>query len=434
MSLLAFPRLFKGMTRAVFFGAYLCLGMVLEGIPNAVLSAVNQDDSALDGQEISEHLLSSDLWAGKKKLLGDWREEASVVGTRSAYLLALPKMFGLDSLLVRSVYRGERLEEIQVTFADAGSFFGYFNPRSPAGLSRKQQTEWLREQLAGRDAEFQKSFEGTRESLEKELAEISKRPRDVSRGRTRTLRAEMIEYRYEDLILHLIAAPNRLIRLSISRAGSSQRSWLDSAQANLSTNERLDQLKKRLVKHERGDLMLSDLAVVPQGYRPYCGLNTLTMVGRYLGLHLDEDWLAVAGKFQNTGSAAGSQMLGLYQAVAKEAGFMMSRSSDYSQSDVRRSLQSGMPVIVWRRWSRDRDREHQRVSAQLDQGEDVSFSNDSSSYPDEKSPLHASVIIGFNDQRKEVIFLESWAGQSRARRMLIREIEATAYLTFCFHP
>ena len=403
------------MTRAVFFGAYLCLGMVLEAIPNAVLSAVNQDDSALDGQEISEHLLFSDLWAGKKKLLGDWREEASVVGTRSAYLLARPKMFGLDSLLVRSVYRGERLEEIQVTFADAGSFFGYFNPRSPAGLS-------------------QKSFEGTRESLEKELAEISKRPRDVSRGRTRTLRAEMIEYRYEDLILHLIAAPNRLIRLSISRAGSSQRSWLDSAQANLSTNERLDQLKKRLVKHERGDLMLSDLAVVPQGYRPYCGLNTLTMVGRYLGLHLDEDWLAVAGKFQNTGSAAGSQMLGLYQAVAKEAGFMMSRSSDYSQSDVRRSLQSGMPVIVWRRWSRDRDREHQRVSAQLDQGEDVSFSNDSSSYPDEKSPLHASVIIGFNDQRKEVIFLESWAGQSRARRMLIREIEATAYLTFCFHP
>ncbi|MDA7538401.1 C39 family peptidase [Akkermansiaceae bacterium] len=420
------------LTRAVLFCAVLVSAESLVAIPNAVASAVNQNDSPLNGEELSGPLLASALWDGKKKLPGIWQAEASVTGTRSGYLLARPKVLGLDALLVRSLHRDDRLEEIQVTFSDAGSFFGYFNPRPPAGLSRREQIDWLRALLVEREGEFKETFEKTHESLTAQLEEISKRPKGISRGRSRSLRAEMTEYRQGDLAIRVIAAPFRLIRLSISRAGKAPRSWLDPAQENLSERERLDQLKKKVIKNDRGDLSLGDIPIVPQGYRPYCGLNTLTMVGRYLGLHLDEDWLAVAGKFQNTGSAAGSQMLGLYQAVAKEAGFAMSRSSSYEHSDVRRSLQAGMPVIVWRRWSRERDREHQRVSAELERGNEAAFSP--SAYPDEKAPLHASVVIGFNDERKEVIFLESWAGQSRARRMPVSELSATAYLTFCFRP
>lgn len=51
-----------------------------------------------------------------------------------------------------------------------------------------------------------------------------------------------------------------------------------------------------------------------------------------------------------------------------------------------------------------------------------------------RSPLHASVIIGYNDERKEVIFLESWEGKSRPRRMPVTEIAHTADLTFAFRP
>ena len=134
-------------------------------------------------------------------------------------------------------------------------------------------------------------------------------------------------------------------------------------------------------------MILSKVEVVPQGYRPYCGLNTLVMVARYLGLHLDEDWLAVAGKFQNTGSAAGSDMLGLYSSVAREARFNLNLTSDYYHEIVRRSIRAGMPVIV-----------------------------------------------GYNDERQEVIFLESWEGMSKPRRMLVNEISHTADLTFSFRP
>ena len=176
---------------------------------------------------------------------------------------------------------------------------------------------------------------------------------------------------------------------------------------------------------------------MPQGYRPYCGLNTLVMVARYLGLHLDEDWLAVAGKFQNTGSAAGSDMLGLYSSVAREARFNLNRTSDYDHEIVRRSIRAGMPVIVWRRWDRQRDQLQTRISRDFLAGKDQRFERPSEKeMPSKKkrSPLHASVIVGYNDERREVIFLESWEGMSKPRRMLVSEISHTADLTFSFRP
>ncbi len=430
-----FNLLMASVKRVFFLMGLALLSQPLQAIPNSVFTSVNDQESELNGSEISGPLLASSLWAEGGELPGEWQAEASVMGTRSTYLKARPQVFGLDALLVRALHRDDRLEEVQVTFSDAGSFFGYFNPQPPAGLDRKEQIAYLRAQLVEKEEAFQESFNENREKLSATLEKLSKRPKEVSRGRTRSLRAEMTEYPQGDLMIRVIAAPYRLIRLSITREGKVPRSWLDSAQANLTESERLSQLKSKVTKSELGDVSLGEIPVVPQGYRPYCGLNTLTMVGRYLGLHLDEDWLAVAGKFQNTGSAAGSQMLGLYQSVAKEAGFAMTRSSSYDHSAVRRSLAEGMPVIVWRRWSRERDHEHRRVSSEIARGNETTFSQSASSaYPDESAPLHASVIIGYNDERKEILFLESWAGQARARRMPVSEIDATAYLTFCFHP
>jgi hypothetical protein len=121
--------------------------------------------------------------------------------------------------------------------------------------------------------------------------------------------------------------------------------------------------------------------------------------------------------------------------VAKEAGFSMARSRDYSHASVRRSLQAGMPVIVWRRWGQDRDRMHTRISRAVDAGEDSQYGElDRQSLPNDSSPLHASVLVGYNDERKEVLFLESWAGQIKPRRMPVAELDATAYYTFLFQP
>lgn len=430
------------MIRAVFYA--LISGVLIPqaglAIPNSVLGSVNAQQSPLNGQELSPELMASALWNDSSELPGEWQIEASVTGTSSSYLLAFPKFMGLKAVLVRATHRDERLEELQITFADAGSFFGYYLEKPPQGLSLTDTRAWHQSNFDRLNGEFQSAINDSRTALKSSLGKLDRKPREITQGRTRTLKAEMLQFRHQDLSLRLLDAPDRLLRLTISRDKKPPRSWLDQHLAEQPESARLSALKSAISRSQNGDLTLPEVKVVPQGYRPYCGLNTLAMVARYLGLHLDEDWLAVAGKFQNTGTAAGSQMLSLYQAVAKEAGFKMERQGKggYVHSAVRRSLQQGMPVIVWRRWSSERDREHRRVSAAVSsgRGDQVKFPADASvlSFPDDKSPLHASVIIGFNDERKEVIFLESWAGQSQPRRMSVNEMQKTAYLTFAFHP
>jgi hypothetical protein len=411
----------------------------LQALPNAVLGALAKHDSPLNGEDLTTVLLASGVWDGSKPLPGEWEADAGIANVSSAYLMARPKVFGVQALLVRALKRKGQLEELQITFADAGSFFGYLDRRIPDGMSSEEAAILLQERVEQRKIQFEKFYARTAEELGGNLKKIDERPRDFKRGRTRGLRAiyRQFEYKESGLLIQLLEAKDRLLRVRLRKRESAPKSWLDASQEELGIRARLKALSAKVTKTDRGDVILNEVEVVPQGYRPYCGLNTLVMVARYLGLHLDEDWLAVAGKFQNTGSAAGSDMLGLYSSVAREARFNLNRASDYDHEIVRRSIRAGMPVIVWRRWDRQRDHLHTRISRDFDKGRDQKYERPSEEVmPSKKkrSPLHASVIVGYNDERREVIFLESWEGLFKPRRMLVNEISHTADLTFSFRP
>lgn len=421
--------------------AFFLLAFVapLQALPNAVLGALANHDSPLNGEDLTDVMLAASVWDGSQPLPGTWEADGGVANVSSAYLMARPKVFGVQALLVRALNREDQLEELQVTFADAGSFFGYLDRRIPEGTTREQAEILLSDRVEKRRLEFEEFYNSTAEELGRNLKKIDKRPRDSKRGRTRDLRAVYREFEYEHsgLSIQLLEAANRLLRVSIRKKENAPKSWLDSSLEESGNRDRLKALLTRVTKTDRGDVILNEVEVVPQGYRPYCGLNTLVMVARYLGLHLDEDWLAVAGKFQNTGSAAGSDMLGLYGSVAREARFNLHRTSDYDHEMVRRSIRAGMPVIVWRRWDQQRDRLHTQISRGFDHGETRRYERPSSAaMPSKKkrSPLHASVIVGYNDERREVIFLESWEGVFKPRRMPVDEISHTADLTFSFRP
>ena len=423
--------------KVVFFSLFLIAP--LQALPNAILGALADLDSPLNGEDLTGVLLAQRTWDGSEPLPGEWEADAGVANASSAYLMARPKVFGVQSLLVRALTREDQLEELQVTFADAGSFFGYLDRRIPEGMTREQASALIQERVAKRRREFETFYAATAEDLGTNLKKIDKRPRYSKRGRTRDLRAVYREFEHEDLGLsiQMLEAKDRLLRISIRKKDKAPKSWLDVSQEDLGTSVRLKALSAKVTMTGRGDVVLNKVEVVPQGYRPYCGLNTLVMVARYLGLHLDEDWLAVAGKFQNTGSAAGSDMLGLYSSVAREARFNLHRTSDYDHETLRRSIRAGMPVIVWRRWDQQRDRLHTKVSSDFDKGGKRGYERPSEEVmPSKKkrSPLHASVIVGYNDERKEIIFLESWEGVSKPRRMPVSEISHTADLTFYFRP
>lgn len=419
-------------TLVLCLGVGLGLALPAAAIPNTVFGPIVEADSPLNGSDLTEPVLAA-LRDGRP-LPGEWVLEGTVAGAEVSHLLARPILFGREVVILRAVRRAGELERVEATFADAGSFFGYFDEELPAGLSDRQREAEMARRLATRQAEFAKVYDDSLLTLREEVAAVAdrKEPKTVRFGRTRALRAEPEEWRRGDLVLRLFSADQRLVRLTLSTERHLGDGWMDESVSEMDGRELAATLKERVTTTDDGVVRIEGLEPVPQGYRPYCGLNTLAMAARHFGLHLDEDWMAAAAGFRNTGSAAGSNMVKLYHAVAAEAGLSMDRSSRFDEAAVRRALSSGMPVIVWRRFSWDRNRLHDRVAAGRTELPDPSTAEERATWPDAEAPLHASVLTGFDPESREVFFLESWSGRDKPRRMRFEEMEATAYLTFIF--
>lgn len=405
------------------------LALPVSAIPNSVFGPIVQADSPLNGTDLTGPLLAALEQGGG--LPGEWVAEAGVGSAEISHLLARPKLFGREVVILRAVRREGALERIEATFADAGSFFGYFDERLPEGLTRRQQEEEIGRRLAARQQEFTTIYQESLDTVRAELIRLAdrERPKTERVGKGRMLRAEVEEWRRGDLTLRLLTAEQRLVRVVMGKELPD--GWMDPEFADEGRRELSARLAES-VRKDGGAVRIGGLAPVPQGYRPYCGLNSLAMAARHFGLHLDEDWMAAAAGFRNTGSAGGSNMVRLYQAVAAEAGLGMDRSSRFDHHGVRSALSEGRPVIVWRRFSHERNRLHDRVAQGRAELPDPSSAVEIASWPGDDAPLHASVLTGYDDARGEVFFLESWSGRDRPRRMRFEEMAATAYLVFVF--
>ena len=411
----------------------LLLGCVaVNALPNSILGPLARVDSPLNGQDITEQLFASALWSGETSLPGEWKAESSIASAQVSHLLARPKFIGEDVLLTRATHRGKKLESITLTFVDAGSYFTYTQPaRTKEGL------EALRKTLIAKQEKFTTLYQESHQRIKKRLEAIdSGRMKQVKQGSSRTLRAELSVYRKGDLFLSLLADGERMIRVTISQSIPHKKSWLDESRSTMSAYDRSKHYRGQVKLTEAGDTLIQGVSVVPQGYRPYCGINTLVMASHYFGLHIDEDWLAVSGGFQNTGSAGNSNILRLYNAVASEARLKLSRETKFNFGKARGLIREGLPVLVWRKFDYQRNALHHRITKLHLKDPSVQLPaptpKDRASWPGKNHPVHASVIVGFNDKRKEVLFLDSWAGISVPRRMRYEEMEATATWVFYF--
>lgn len=414
------------------------LSMELRAIPNSVFGPVAAADSPLNGRDLTGELMAAPVWNGQANLPGIWQPEGNVASAEMSHLLARPKLFGCDVVLLRAAKRDGRLQFLEATFADAGSYFGYYDERPAEKSDRRAQREEMQRRTAERQAEFSRLYASTLDSLKTKLAGDGKSKVEKI-GRSRVLRVETTDYQNNGRTVRLWADGRRLIRATIYQNPEPPDSWLDGKIEETPVKARAQRLKEFVSTSADGTVSITGLQPLPQGYRPYCGLNSLAMVARHFGLYLDEDGLAVAGAFQNTGSADGSKILSLYPAVAAEAGFGMDRANRFDETMVRRALAAGFPVIVWRRFSQERNDLHTRFAREFVRDPqaalpDPSLPGERSSWPGEDAPLHASVLTGYHDARRELLFLESWSGRDTPRRMRVEEMAATAYLTFVFHP
>jgi hypothetical protein len=405
-------------------------------IPNAVFGPIFAANSPLNGQNLDDVVLGSGIWEGKEALPGEWVDEGEIGTSSLSYLLARPEIFGEKVLMLRSTRREGKLTQLEATFVDAGSYFGYFDEKLPKGLSRRQVEEEMAKRLVEKQETFSKSYASVLSCLRESLAEVGdKRKAKVKRfGKGRMLRTEPEEWSRDGLLIRLFTSEDRLVRVTLSPEDMAVDGWMEPGLAKESERERLKRLESA-VRKEGSVVRIDGIKTVPQGFKPYCGLNTLAMAARHFGMTLDEDWMAAAAGFQNTGSAGGSNMVKLYHAVASEAGLSLDRSPKFDESSVRRSLESGLPVIIWRRFSYERNRLHDRVARDPDAVlPNPASADERAKWPDYEAPLHASVITGYDLKKREIFFLESWDGHQQSRRMRIEEMAATTYLCFAFKP
>ena len=420
----------------------LLAGVLVEGalaLPNSILGPIAAAESPLNGQDLTDQLFAAGVWDDPTTLPGDWNSEGQIATATVSHLRARPKLFGHDVILLRSVARGGKLESLEATFVDAGSFFGYFDEELPEGLSKRETRKEVEVRMAAKQTEFAKIYTDAHADLRTAISAAcgDSKPVEAKIGRTRGLKTPVEEWQKNGKHVRLLAANNRLLRVSISASESDQ--WMDPAVAALPEREQLAKLAASVAHAEDGTVSLSDLQPIPQGYRPYCGLNSLAMAARHFGLHLDEDWLAVAAGFQNTGRADGANLVKVYHAVASEAGLGLDRTTKFDGAAAARAISQGFPVIVWRRFSFERNELHTRFMRQLSRDASATLPDpanaaERATWPTSSAPLHASVVVGYNPERKEVLFLESWTGRDKPRRMRVEELAATTDLCFVFKP
>ena len=380
-------------------------------------------------RDLTANFLDSKQWT-QNQLDGPWQELSTRAGREVAQMTANPTLFGSVPGSVRLFREAGKLDEIIITYLDAGKYFGFdYDGEKTA-----------QEKAAGekRRSEFQQQYKRIADDLRSRLSKGCGSAQQNAVGRTAELRTAFEEYRTDGFVLRLALRDNSSVALHIQQDNHVSKSLVDPNLEKLSSKERKSSLLKNVQTNQRGDQIIGGLPTLQQGYTPFCGVLSLAMLAQYHGLRVEPEALVAGAEFKNTGNAKGSDIPGLYKAVAEELGLKLQIGKSLNGETIERLISEGQPVVVWRRVTKERDLAHstntQKIiddpTAQLPplRDEQRSYPNKS----DRNIPSHASVICGYNRQKGEVIFSEPWGNAARERRMRIEEMEATVYQTFIF--
>lgn len=380
--------------------------------------------------DLTQEFLTVENWR-RQEFPGPWRDEPSLEGETIRRMEALPLVFGEVPMSVRTSGDGSGVSEITLGFLDAGIYFGYH--------FGGEQTREARE--AGRDKrqEFERHFEELVERLGERLEEGCGRGTPGVMGATPLLRTEFVDYVWEDFVLRLVARPEHSVSLHLFKRGGAPASYVESEFAAMDRRERAAKFASSVVRNEVDEVSVRGIPMFVQGETPFCGINSLAMASRYLGLRASPVDLAGSAGFQNTGSAGGSNLVGLYRAVGDELGMRTSIVPNFDRDKVLKSLEAGLPVIVWRRVSVEREKAHRQFAAA--RRRDPSLvppaltTEELAQLPKREGrglPSHASVVTGYSPATNSVIYAEPWGEDTRDRRMRVEELEATAYAVVFF--
>jgi hypothetical protein len=368
-----------------------------------------------------EALTGSALWDAPEFLAG-WSGTAVDSGEEHRAYRGRCQIFGHQAQSVTGLFEGGRLTGITIVVLDAGAWFG-FVPDSQA-----------KKVAAAKGPEFAALYKRTAADVERGLAGLAggagRKVQFIEKG---LLRQDVLLFHPGDLWVRLTVRENQLVKLTATRLQEDATSPLSAMRRTARKDEQILQFAGRVRSAVNGDRAIEGLPIFVQGDRAYCGIATLAMAMQYLGLRLDtEDYAGPAGiRF---GSTYHSTIKGAYEAAAEAAKVRLPRTTQFDFERARMSIDAGYPVVVFRRWSQERDFLHGAFAQRLLNDPAALLPkpdlNDRKNWPTKDDFAHSSIITGYNAPRREVIFTESWGEAARNRRMRIEEMEGTVYMAY----
>lgn len=314
---------------------------------------------------------------------------------------------------------GGRIQSVTVVIFDAGEFFGFRGVNLPGGMSPAAATAAFEAEYAKRRVDWI-SF----------LQDLGMAPLgEVHPGGEEGLHWTAQAYQHGKVFSRLSSFPRQGLILDLFPSRALTGSVLCTLSA-LGKKSAGPDYHSRVAALANGDHRIDSIPMLAQGNRGYCGVAVLAMVSHYLGLQPGaEECAALTGMVY--GQVQESDPRELMETLAKAAGLKAERVATFEMRRAIESIDQGLPVIVFRRWSQERDYIHTLHTQRLAKGEDselpVAGIEDRRSWPGKDALAHASIMNGYHGGRGEVILTESWGQEARNRRMRWEELEGTAY-------
>lgn len=334
------------------------------------------------------------------------------------------EVFGMQPASVTARFLTDnQVHSVSVVMLDAGAFFGFGNSNLATG-----------ETFEMAKARFDKEFVLRKQNLVTGLQKLGAQSSgEVNLGGRSGLKLKAQLWKGGTLSARVFSYEHQLLQVDFHRTEAEARSLVATATApDKAKPSALQAMTPRGGPPER---RVTGIPMIPQGNRGYCGVAILAMMGAHFGLTTGAEELAAANGFLY-GQDTNPDIREMFSQVAKEAGVKAQRSPKLDIPTLKRSVDAGMPVVVFRRWAQERDYLHSVYARQIALGEKAELPSpgmeDRKSWPGKDAPAHASIINGYRDDRREVIFTESWGQQARNRRMRYEEMEGTSYYAVYF--
>ncbi len=335
-----------------------------------------------------------------------------------------PQIFGVQPQAIQGWFENGKLTSITIIFLDSGAWFGYVPDAEVRTVAQTKGPTFM--------ALYKQVASAVTMGLE-QLA--GNKGRDVTLG-VGLLKRPAKVFHHGDLASRLTLEQDQLVKVSIFPSDEIAGQLLSPERRALKRDQVAKAFAGEVHTLPDGDRLIETVPVIPQGDRAYCGVSTLAMVMRYLGVGLDTEDYAAAANI-HFGSTAKSKIKETFDAAGETAELHLPKTTKFDFMKAKQSLDAGLPVIVFRRWSQERDYLHSTFARNFAANPVLELPkpdlNDQKLWPTKEGFAHASVVNGYNEKRHEVIFTESWGENVRNRRMRIEELEGTSYLAYYPH-